>query len=993
MGWLALQLLGSPRVERDGVPIEVDTRKAIALLAYLAVTRQPQSREILAELFWPEVDEGRAALRRTLSSLNKALAGRWLEVDRDTIGLKADDGIWIDVDCFQTRLSACRTHGHPTNVACDLCLPLLTEAANLYRDDFLAGFALRDSPAFDDWQLFQAENLRRDFSHVLERLVRYRRDHGEPESAIAYARRWLTLDPLQEAAHRQLMELYARTGQRAGALRQYRECVRVLDRELGVEPLEATNHLYEEIKENRLPPLPAAPIERPARPSPAATPPTSEAPLSRPAEYPLVGRSQDWSVLHAAYNAIAADGHLLVLEGEAGIGKTRLAETLLEHARQHGASVATMRCYEGEGQLAYAPIIAGLEAAMHQPGAAQRLEKVPPEWLGEARRLLPGLASQQLGQVQATPLDSPGAQSRFFEGVSQVLFAGVGGPPPGILFVDDLHWADAASLDLLTYLVRRLQGHPIGLLVTWRSEHVPADHRLRHLLAEARRRRLATSLTLQRLDRMAISELVRKTQSDSLQRFAGEPGAKNAVERLADRLYQETEGVPFFVVEYLSAIARLVGQTGGEAWSLPNGARDLLRSRLAAIGDTGWQVLNAAAAIGRSFDFETVRAVSGRSEEETIAALEELIRHGLVAEVEIRDLEGTLPAGDGPRYDFSHEKLRALVYEDTSLARRRLLHRRIAEALTARARPQRERGAMYGLIANHLQLAGQDGEAAEYFKLAGEHARGLYANAEALAHFRSALALGHPQPATLYEGMGDVQTLLGEYRAALNSYETSAAFADSDALAGLEHKLGSLHHRRGEWELAESHYHAALTSLGEGGPAAERAKAYADWGLSAYRRGQPDRARNLVDTALQLAEAAEDLRALARVHNLLGILANAEGDRTLARQHLEQSLAFAERLGDPSARVAAMNNLALANAAAGEIATARSLVESALALCVSLGDRHREAALENHLADLLHASGQSEAALSHLTRAVSIFAEIGAEGGTLQPEIWKLVEW
>src|SRR5262249_7555141 len=146
------------------------------------------------------------------------------------------------------------------------------------------------------------------------------------------------------------------------------------------------------------------------------------------------------------------------------------------------------------------------------------------------------------------------------------------------------------------------------------------------------------------------------------------------------------------------------------------------------------QVLNAAAAIGRSFDFETVRAASGRSEEETIGALEELIRHGLVAEVEGREADGPAAVYPGPRYDFSHEKLRGLVYEETSLARRRLLHRRIGEAFAARIRGHQEGEAMYGLIAHHLQLAGQDGDAAEYFKLAGDHARGLYANAEALAH-------------------------------------------------------------------------------------------------------------------------------------------------------------------------------------------------------------------------------------------------------------------
>ena len=198
-----------------------------------------------------------------------------------------------------------------------------------------------------------------------------------------------------------------------------------------------------------------------------------------------------------------------------------------------------------------------------------------------------------------------------------------------------------------------------------------------------------------------------------------------------------------------------------------------------------------------------MREVSGRSEEEAVAALEELTRLGLVEEVK----------GAGQRtvaYDFGHEKLRALVYEETSLARRRLLHRRVAESLAHRARRRRETGALAGQIAHHYRLAGRDAEAAHHFRVAGEHARALYANAEALAHFRAALALGHPDAAELHEAVGDLQTLLGEYGGALASYETAAALGDGDNLSGIERKLGNVYQRRGEWELAESHLEAAL---------------------------------------------------------------------------------------------------------------------------------------------------------------------------------------
>src|SRR5829696_6516502 len=260
-----ISLLGAPRIEHEGVPVEVDTRKAIALAAYLAVTRQSHTRDALAGLLWPEYNQSRAraALRRTLSSLGKARAEGWLHADRESVDL-ARDTVWVDVTRFHELLAECKEHGHPESGVCPECLPPLTEAAALYRDDFMAGFGLRDSVAFDDWQFFQSESLRRELAGALERLARGRGALGEWEAAIAHARRWLAMDPLHEPAHRMLMALYAWSDQRAGALRQYRECVRVLDQELGVTPLEETTLLYRAIQENELPPRPALSEHRPS---------------------------------------------------------------------------------------------------------------------------------------------------------------------------------------------------------------------------------------------------------------------------------------------------------------------------------------------------------------------------------------------------------------------------------------------------------------------------------------------------------------------------------------------------------------------------------------------------------------------------------------------------------------------------------------------------------------------------------------------------------
>lgn len=959
---LELHLLGAPRIELNHRPIEVDTRKAIALLAYLALSGQGHTRQKLAALFWPEAETGKAlaALRRTLSVLNKALGGVGLAIEREQVSLERSEQVWIDVEAFRERAQ------HPD-------LRALAEAAALYRDDFLAGFTLRDSPAFDDWQFFQSETLRRELAAVLEKLVRGLSARGDDGPAIEYARRWLALDPLHEPAHRALMQLYARTGQPAAALRQYRECARVLDAELGVAPLAETTQLYETIKNHRLPdPDQETPNLSPAAQGAGGAPPHAPSPV---APFPLVGRAAEKQRLLAAYRP----GQLIVLEGEAGIGKTRLAEELLSAARRAGALTLTARCYAGQA-LAYGPIVEALRATLAQPEAAPRLRALPAHHRAEAARLLPELLT---APIDVPPLESPGAQSRFFEGVRQLLYALCTGPAPGVLLVDDAQWADEASLELLGYVVRRLREMPLAVVMTWRAEDVPPHHRLRALRAEAERSGAAHVLTLTRLHLADVRELVTASLAPQAQ------GPRD--NGLIERLFHEAEGSPFFLVEYLNALSHTAASEWEADWPLPAGVRELLNTRLSTVSETGAQLLSAAAVIGRSFDLDTLQAVSGRGDDETVTALEELIARGLVLE---RETE----------YDFSHEKLRALVYDQTSLARRRRLYHRAAEALLARARRRGDLPAQSGQIAQHLQRGGDEAQAAQFYRRAGDHARSLYAHAEAIAHYQTALALGHPEAAALHEAIGDLLTLGGDYAGALQHYEAAAA-DETAALPELERKLANVYDRRGEWDLAERHFAAALTLLGETldqstpslpespEAAAVRARLFTDWSRTAHHRGHNQQAAALARRALALAETAGEARGLALAHNILGLIATRAEDYALARTHLEESLKLAEAFHDPDARVAALNNLALVCRQAGDPQRALRLTEEALALCASIGDRHREAALHNNLADLHYALGNRKATMDHLKQAVILFTEIGGEARASQPEIWKLTEW
>jgi predicted ATPase/DNA-binding SARP family transcriptional activator len=310
---LALYLLGPPRVELDGEPIHIARRKAVALLAYLALTGGSHSRDSLATLLWPEYDQSsaRANLRRALSLLNRTLGEGQLTADRETASLNPDAGLWLDVDQFRGLLSGCQDHDHPEVDICSECLDALAQAVDLYQGDFLAGFTLRDSPNFDEWQFFQTEGLQDELAGALERLVRCHSSQGEYEPAIGYARRWLALDPLHEPIHRHLMQLYARSGHRAAALRQYEECVRILDAELGLSPSEETTSLYEQIR--------TSPVDQ-GEPLFPAPPPQHNLPAP---STPFIGRKDELAEIEARLSE--PDCRLLTLLGPGGIGKSRLA--------------------------------------------------------------------------------------------------------------------------------------------------------------------------------------------------------------------------------------------------------------------------------------------------------------------------------------------------------------------------------------------------------------------------------------------------------------------------------------------------------------------------------------------------------------------------------------------------------------------------------------------------------------------------------------------
>lgn len=382
MAGLQVYLFGAPRIVHAGAPVAVELRKTLALLAYLVVERRTHSRDTLAALFWPELDQQRArtALRHTLVALNQAIGKGWLAADRDHLALRRDPELYVDIERFQDLLARVSAHNHLPSRLCEDCLAALTEATGLYKGDFMAGFSLQDTAEFDTWQAFQADALQRDLAAGLEQLALALAARRALVPALAQARRWLALDPLCEAAHRTLMQLYAWSGDRSAALRQYDECVRILAEELQIEPAPETTALRDQLAQPGGASGAGAGI--PVLSS-AGMPPLMRADNLPPDPTPFVGRAGELDQI--AQRLADPACRLLTVLGPGGMGKTRLA---IQAARGLVERFRDGDCFVD---------LTAVSAADSLPAAILRaLDAHPPVTLSPEQALLEALRGKQM---------------------------------------------------------------------------------------------------------------------------------------------------------------------------------------------------------------------------------------------------------------------------------------------------------------------------------------------------------------------------------------------------------------------------------------------------------------------------------------------------------------------------------------------------------------------------------------------------------------------
>lgn len=971
MGRLEFTFLGMPHVRYAGQSLKFATRKTLALLVYLVVEGGMPSREKLTALLWPESDakRGRASLRNTLGYLRSTLgpAGVPLIIERDVLGFEFNTEFDLDLHLLEVAQQALQA---------GVALPVrssLQTALNVYRSDFLEGFSLGDAPDFDDWASLQREHWHRQIGMVCDRLSQMQFDAGEIDPALETVARWIALDPWDEVAHRRLMRLYLANGDRPAALQAYDACRTMLADEFGVDPAPETEALAARLHIDALP--------RQKR---------EEVPGDRPRrqiETPLIGRTVEHNQLVTAYHsARRGQPQVVVLAGQAGVGKSRLATEFLGWATGQGADVLRGRAFETGGQLPYQPVAQALRNRLEQENAPDDL--LSDVWLVELSRLLPELRDRYPDLPEPSTREEAAARQRLFEAVAR-LGQALAERAPLVLFIDDIQWADAASLDVLHYGLLRWQERqsPVLLLLSLRSEALAGSQvgfgsaeppfrtvpELQVWLSGLEHDLAATRLTLEALSQNDTQRFVEailgstENKGRTTKRDKGRLRASSQIEKLGQWLYDETDGLPFFITETLKALVEqgiltpnpaqdgmwLVDWTAVEDGSgglsplqgiIPSGIRAMILTRLSQLTPAASALLTAAAVLGQAATFEHLCRVVDLDDLQGLPALDELLASWLLLEAE----GGQRTFSGAPSYIFTHDKIRDIVYTEAGETRRRILHRRAFEALQTSARPVK--------LAHHALRAGLVEPALRHSLAAGDEAMRLFAIRDAIAHYETVRQM-------------DVQTGV-------------PVNIPASSWQHLYTQLGRAYELSDEWDQAQAIYEAMLEyarTIGEAKMECQALNRLA----TVYRLGIFDleTAAELLQRALAIAEENEDKLGMTETLDSLGLVARLGGNRQRASDLAVRALALARELGQPELIAHSQNSLSYANSRLRKWQAVVADAEEARAFYATEGNQAMEADCLRQVGWGRLMSGWPHEGISALRKANAISRDIEHKWG------------
>lgn len=759
-------LCGRLEVELDSERIEprLAGRQLPLVFALLVLNRdRPVSRDELIGVLWPAVppadpDEALSAL---LSKLRRAIGKDRLVGRRElTLALSAD----AEVDVEQAYSAVERSEAEIGSGDFAAAWEGAAMAAEIAGRGFLVG---HDSPWVEE-RRGEIEELR---LRALEALARSGVALGGARLSAAEraARELIAAVPLREAGHRLLMEALAARGEVAEALAAYEHLRVLLCEELGTTPSATARALHERLLASER----SAPRASGRVPLPGL--------LARRDQLTLIGREAELEHLRDAW-ARARRGHggMVLLHGGPGIGKTRLAGELAREAHTSG-TVLYAACAE-DALVSYQAFV---EALRHYVRSSSVSGELGPGAV-ELARLMPELSPLAGGDAEHLSEDPDVRRYLMFEAVLALLRIACD-EAPVLLVLDDLHWADRPTLQLLRHVVRAHGDAPLLIVGSYRELDRTTDHPLAELLADLRRDRLFSRLSLEGLDRPDVAALIASHAGHAVP--AG----------LVETVHAETEGNPFFVEEVVRHLLESgIVASGEEGWTsplrpeevgVPEGVREVILRRAARLPETCRVVLSQASVLGREFGFELLHAMSGLDEESVMTALEEGLAARLIIETDA-----------GAKHAFTHALVRETLYGDLSAPRRQRLHARAAAAIESSRTPDANES--IAALAVHYRLAGPMVDAAkaiEYSLRAGEHARQLHAWEEAAAHWDGAEQL---MRSAGYDAVGRARLLM--------------ALADLSAVIGdLARQIGYLERALALWsELGDqeraAHVHSRL---------------------------------------------------------------------------------------------------------------------------------------------------------------------------------------
>ncbi len=783
-------------------------------------------KDRVLECLWPEKSYDTAAnnLNRTLFILRRVLqpdsdsASRLscIVLKEDILSLSPSAVGWVDVEAFEQLVELGRQKKHD--------LDSYNAALALYQ-----GVLLPDD-IYDDWANQRRAGLHKSYADLLRLVAGLYAERASYPLAISTLVILLGLEPTDEGTQRQLMRLYAQTGERDKAIRLYRQSRQVLQDELGVEPSFETIALYQEIITDThspgLGPLPAALLGSAAR-------------REEPNRAPWVGRQAEMKKLvEYLRQSQHSQGNVVFLVGEQGVGKTRLAEELMSIAQSLGARVLQGTAFDGEGRLLYTPFVSTLRRGL-SPRLIEQARQRLGTLVNDLARLLPELAKT----VPLAAAADESAPSRLNIGASDQdrrrLFDAILGvytvmaqTAPLLVFLDNLHAAGESSLQLLHYLARHISSQRILFLCAVDQEKLQPGTPIAFVFGELQRNHLAQCVRLPRLSRDEVTQFCAGLLGDSV-RDSVIPGA----------IYDLTEGNPFFIKELVLSLTQMgqIEQSRG-VWRLspeskaivPSSIQDVVRLRLGQLSADAQRLLGVVTVSGTSFNYELLQRASQWDRGRLLDAFDELLKNAVV---EATDTS----------YRFQHAMIRQAVYNELSAERRVWLHEQVAQALELLWAGRLDEQS--AILAHHYECAGQPARAFHYLLRAGDWARRAFASREAVEHYNQAFEL-HLRHAAIVAPETLVELL--ERRS-----QTSLSLSDFDsAISDLEQLLTTYQKTDDQTRAGETLYHI---------------------GFAHYWAHRLMKAAMFLDQALLTAEALDYRELRNRVLRLRDILNSTQG--------------------------------------------------------------------------------------------------------------------